>query len=176
MLPQPKFDNLSSFVKSKQPEPGPSSSVNSSPAPQPTASGSMAKLIPDSVKNNLKRPAQTKIDEIRAKYSKKEVSLTSKKTGKDSDDSDDEDAGGFFSFSNEIPVDAEALEKLKLPMPCFENKPAVPEVESMDIEESEDGFQQQPTSSTSRREDLVRYLFPWIALLASSLAGFKFSK
>jgi hypothetical protein len=91
-------------------------------------------LIPDSVRFAGKRPPQTKLDEIRAKYLKKEANVqivsrsksgvTSHAKGKDSDESDEESACDFFSLesTSKEEIDEETFEKLKLPPPVFEDK------------------------------------------------------
>lgn len=118
----------------------------------------MGRLIPDAVKNRLKRPAPGKLDEIRAKFSKKIPAEGVKSSiQKDSDDSDDEQ-GDFFSLDSTDTIDPEALERLKLPMPDFQRNQQTTPTESMEVDEEQEEHQPQPSSS--RQEDLVnKFLF-----------------
>lgn len=114
----------------------------------------MNRLVPDSVKNKLKRPAPSKLDEIKAKLSKRGVaSATVSRFTKDSD-SEDEDSGDFFSLTSTEIVDEEALEKLKLPMQDFSKKPE-PIVEEMEVEDAQK-YENPMAASSSRSDDLVR--------------------
>jgi len=135
ILPEPKGSfsvETVSFLKTKSvapPTPGPSSTIAS-----PSASTTVKRnpLIPDSVRLASKRPPQTKLDEIKAKYLKKEANVQivhrSKnplpKSSKDSDESEEEEAGDFFSLesASKNELDEETFEKLKLPPPVFQEK------------------------------------------------------
>jgi len=63
---------------------------------------------------------------------------------------------GFFSLDDADAVDPEALEKLKLPTPNFDKKPEATVYESMEVEDEQE-YQPQ-SSSSSRSEDLMRFL------------------
>jgi hypothetical protein len=175
VLPQPKnsrtFDESSPniFLKAKaKPQAVGGASSSSAESNQPAQSSSsqqsqlsstsVNRLIPDAVKNRLKRPAPGKLDEIRAKFSKRGLPESSTSTTqKDSDDSDDE-KGDFFYLDDTDTVDPEALEKLKLPMPNFDKKQETPVYESMEVEDNEEC--QPQSSSSSRSEELKRFLQP----------------
>lgn len=167
MLPQPKNSFGASpvdsniFLKKSVPQNKPQTEANDKtpdPETQPSRpSSSVNRLIPDSVKNKLKRPAPSKLDEIKAKLNKTGPSSNSvRKYAKDSD-SDDEDTDDFFSLDSTETVDPEALEKLKLPMQNFDRVPEPPAIVVEDEEMDTGDSHGYAAASTSRSEDLVSY-------------------
>lgn len=151
------------FLKKNVSQSKPQAAANDrTPDPQPQTSGpssSVNRLIPDSVKNKLKRPAPSKLDEIKAKLNKAGSSASSvHKYAKDSD-SDDDDTGDFFSLDSTETIDPEALEKLKLPMQNFDRVPEPPAAVAEDEEMETDDAQGYAAASTSRSEDLVSLVF-----------------
>ncbi|CAL8110422.1 unnamed protein product [Orchesella dallaii] len=127
---------------------------------QNEATPGMNKLIPDSVKNKLKRSAAARTEDVRAKFSKRSASESVSNANKrDSDGSDDEGTGDFFSLDSNETADPEALEKLKLPTPDFTKQQQNHRTpEAMDVEESnKEEYYQEGVPTSSRSDDLVGY-------------------
>ncbi|ODM92139.1 Proline-rich protein PRCC [Orchesella cincta] len=165
LLPQPKnsmsiVSNMFAKDSTKTPEAQKTTDIPKQDT-QSMSTSSVNRLIPDSVKNKLKRPAAASSEQLRAKYSKKSASATvTSANKKDSDGSDDEGAGDFFSLDSTEIADPEALEKLKLPMPDF-TKQNIPTEEEMEVEDSNNqGYHQDAVPSSSRSEALMRFLQP----------------
>jgi len=140
---------------------------SSSSAGGVTSRSSFTKFVPDSVKNLGKRPTNSKLEEIKAKYLKKEmnveiVSTSSKKKEKgktrNSDSEEEEGSSNFFSFTSGLEeVDDETLEKLKLPMPS-EPTPSASTYQDYSDEDEEE-IDTASTSPIPRpSEDLLKYL------------------
>jgi len=132
--------------------------------PKLGSTGKMPKsLVPDSVKQNLmgKRPAASKLDEIRAKYLKKDANVRIVHSGKGSSKNDDDsDEGGdcdFFSLDgpSDLVSDPAVLEKLQLPTPSFEQKVAHSDNVS---DNSEDADYFEPSASAPQEDDVMKYV------------------
>lgn len=148
----------------------PSSSTASTPLPR--------SLIPDSVKNLGKRPPPSKLEEIKAKYMKQEANVVivsrsvenkkallaggsskvKKGVNEESDDSDeDSSTPNFFSFESGASngIDEETLEKLKLPMPNFNQFPTSSTNQAEEADEDYDNEATASSSSTTVQQDFV---------------------